>query len=39
MKLLATRIALVVLVIIGLFVFWHSAGRAEALCLRERFVA
>jgi hypothetical protein len=28
-----------VLAIVASFVFWHSGGRAAALCLRERFVS
>jgi hypothetical protein len=27
------------LAVVGGFVFWHSGGRADALCLHERFVS
>jgi hypothetical protein len=27
------------LLTVGAFVFWHSGGRADALCMRERFVS
>ena len=35
---MAWRLAWIAAVVVGSFVFWHTGGRAAALCERERFV-